>query len=46
MEEIMVLDALQADLQGFLNEEINMSKILDVVCAMRRLEDIKEHVEE
>jgi hypothetical protein len=35
------------DLQGFPNEEISKSKILDMVCAMRRFENIdKDIVEE
>jgi hypothetical protein len=40
-------DLEQDDLQGFPNEEISKSKILDMVCAMRSFENInKDNVEE
>jgi hypothetical protein len=32
------------DLQGFPNEEISKSKILDMVCAMRSFENINEEM--
>jgi hypothetical protein len=38
---------IEDDLQSVPNEEISMSKILDMVCAVRRFENIdKDNVEE
>jgi hypothetical protein len=40
-----LLPDLEGDLQGFSNEEINKSKILDMVCAMRSFENEEDNVE-
>jgi hypothetical protein len=38
----LVPDQGEDDLQGFPNEEISKSEILDMICAMRSFENINE----
>jgi hypothetical protein len=43
----LIPDLEEDNLQGFPNEEINKSEILDMVCAMRSFENIdKNNIEE
>jgi uncharacterized protein YeeX (DUF496 family) len=37
-----LLPDLEDDLQGFLNEEISKSEILDILCAMRSYKNVDE----